>query len=103
MCALSKFTSHKEKFKCTKCGRTYIYGEDKKITGDGFESPFMYAGDWYQYQQDYINKLDVLQYQDEPVYEDTCDLIEIVERRKKVCRIKDAKVCLYGDRLTIDD
>ena len=102
-CGLSKFESHKEKFKCTKCGKTYIYGEDKRITGEGFKSPFMYAGDWYQYQQDFINELDVLQYKDEPVYIDTCDLYEIVDRRKKVRRMKRTKVCLYGDRLTIGD
>lgn len=101
-CGLSRLVSSKAEFKCTKCNKTYIYGEDKKITGAGFESRFEYAGDWYQYQQDYINRLDVLQYKDEPLYRDICDLYEIVDRKRKVRVLKDADVVLYGDRMLID-
>lgn len=64
-CGLSEFESKGNAITCRKCNRRILYGEDTSLKGDGFEFPYTFVSQWYEYQQDFVNALDVLEYQEE--------------------------------------
>ena len=101
-CGLSKFESGGNEIACCGCGRRIVYGEDKRLTGVGFDFPFGSVADWYDAQSDFVGKLDLSAYTDKPVFADTSDLYDVeLGRRKKLIR-KSVQVRLYGDRVEID-
>jgi hypothetical protein len=102
-CGLSEFESHGNEATCKKCGRTITYGEDKKISGVGFEFPFEFFGQWYDYQNQYVNSLDTTKFTEEPLYRDTACFSEVIVYQKKVPLRKDCAVSLYGDRIVLDE
>ena len=101
-CGLAEFESKGHLITCKKCGRTVEYGEDKRLTGQGFDFPFRFVGNWYDYQKQYVNSLDVTTQTIEPLFRDRARISEvIVYQRKNVLR-KDAHIELYGDRIVLD-
>lgn len=102
-CGLSEFESHGAEVTCKKCGRTVTYGEDKTFTGRGFGFPFRFVNDWYEYQQDFINTLDVTQYTEEPLYRDEASLSQVIVFRNKNHLKDHVKLALYGDRIVMDE
>ena len=58
--------------------------------------------DWYDYQSDYINQTDLSALTDAPVYEETARLSKVYAYKNKKLLKKEAKICLYGDRITVD-
>lgn len=102
-CGLTEFESHGNEAECKKCHRKIVYGEDKTITGVGFEFPFRFMTEWYDYQADFLNSLDILKFDDEPAFRDRVRISEVVlNQRKKILR-QHAAINLYGDRVTIDE
>lgn len=102
-CGLTEYESHGNEAICRKCGKTITYGEDKRISGVGFDFPFAYAGEWYDYQQTYVNSLDVTKFTDEPLYRDTATFSEVIVYQKKVLLRENCAVNLYGDRIVLDE
>lgn len=102
-CGLSTFESHGNEIQCTKCRREITYGEDKRLTGVGFDFPFPFTTGWYDYQKDYINKLDVTQYTEKPLYREQSNLSEVIVYKEKRLLRENAKIALYGDRIVIDE
>jgi hypothetical protein len=102
-CGLSEFESHGNEISCKKCGKTIHYGEDKRLSGVGFDFPFEFVGQWYDYQNDFINSLDVTQMTQEPLYRDTARLSEVIVYQKKVVLDKNCAICLYGDRVVLGE
>ena len=102
-CGLSEFESHGAEVSCKKCGRTVTYGEDKVITGKGFDFPFPFVKSWYEYQQDFVNSLDLAAMTDTPVYTDRANMSEVIFNKRKEPRRRNAELRLYGDRLVIDE
>ncbi len=102
-CGLSEFESHGNEAECKSCHRKIVYGEDKTITGIGYEFPFRFMTQWYDYQADFINNLDILQHVDEPAFRDTSNLFEVILNKRKVSLRKNAQLHLYGDRVVIDE
>lgn len=101
-CGLSTFESHGDILECKKCGRRVRYLPTKEICGEGFELPFRFVADWYDYQADYVNNLNVLELADEPLYCEEVSLCEVIPCVKKVKLDKRAKITLYGDRIEMD-
>ena len=102
-CGFSKWESKGNDITCTTCGRTVHYGEDKRLTGKDFEFPFPFVGQWYDYQEDFVNGQNVTAMKDEPIFRDEARFSEvIVYKRKQVLR-KNAQLALYGDRIVIDE
>ena len=101
-CGLSEFESRGNYIECKKCRRKVEYGKDKKLRGQGFDFPFEFVTGWYDYQEEFINRLDTGLYLDEPMYRDRAALYEVIVYRRKRRLKKDAELCLYGDRLVID-
>lgn len=102
-CGLSEFESHGNEAHCKTCGRKISYGEDKVITGEGCEFPYRFVKDWYEYQKDYINQLDLTAFEQTPAYTDTVDFSEVIVYKKKVPIRKGIQLGLYGNRMVIDE
>ena len=102
-CGLAEFESHGNEAECKVCHRKILYGEDKTITGIGYEFPFRFITQWYDYQKKYVNGLDVMQFDREPAFRDRAKMSEVVLNKRKLVLRKDAAVDLYGNRIVIDD
>lgn len=102
-CGLSEFESHGNEATCKKCGRTVTYGEDKRISGAGFKFPFEFFGQWYDYQNRFVNDLDTTELTVEPLFRDRAVFSEVIVYKKKVPLRKDCAVSLYGDRIVLDE
>lgn len=102
-CGLAEFESHDDIVMCKKCGRKVQYLPTKEFKGVGFEFPFRFAADWYEYQKTYINELDVNQYVEKPLFEDQADVSEVIINKNKVPLRTNVKISLYGNRVVIDD
>lgn len=102
-CGLSTFESHGNEIECKKCGRKIVYGTDKTLSGVGFDFHFRFVNDWYEYQKDFINKLDVTKLTDEPLYQEYARVSEVILNERKNLLLKNAQLKLYGDRLVIDE
>ena len=100
-CGLSTFESHGNEMICKKCGLTVHYGKDKRLSVAGREFPFAFVNDWYEYQQDYVNGLDVTALTDEPMYTETSDLYEVIINKRKNLLCESATIRLYGDRVEL--
>ncbi len=102
-CDLSTFVSDGKVVKCQKCGREIEHLDNKKLDGVGFKFPFKFVGDWYDYQCDFINNLDISQFYDSPVYTDEITFSKVnVYKNKKILN-KNIKLSLYGNRITVGD
>lgn len=102
-CGLSEFESHGNITECKKCHRKITYGEDKRLTGIGFDFPFGFVTEWYDHQNDYVCSLNVTDYTDKPIYRDSADISEVIVYKHKLPLRKNAEISLYGNRIGIDE
>ena len=101
-CGLSKFESHNEFCECKNCGAKIEYQPNKQIKGVNCDFPFDFVADWYDYQEEFINKLDTNDYINAPIYSDVADVFEVIINKKKVPFRKNVSISLYGDRIVFD-
>ena len=102
-CGLTTFESHGDIIHCTKCGRRIRHLTTKELEGVDCEFPHRFVADWYKWQNDYMNSTDLTALTEAPVYEETAQLSRVHAYKYKELLKKEVKVCLYGDRITIDD
>ena len=102
-CGLSEFDSCGNEIECKKCHKKIHYGEDKSLRGEGFEFPFPFVSQWYDYQKEYVNGLDLRKFVDKPVFEDIANISEVIVYKKKQPLYSDVHLCLYGDRVTVEE
>jgi len=102
-CGLSELESGGNEIKCKRCGRAIEYGEDKKLRGKGFDFPFYYVTEWYDYQKEFVCGLDLTAYIEAPMYVDSAAFIEVVPNKKKKILSENAKIKLYGNRVTVNE
>ena len=100
-CGLSTFESSGNEMVCNKCGLAVSYGEDKRLSGR--DVPFEFVAQWYDYQEDYVNRLDVNQYLAEPMYRDEAQIRKVIVYKKKELFRQKATIALYGDRVVLDE
>ena len=100
-CGLSSFESHGDTVTCQRCGRTVRYLPTKQLLGEGFDFPFEFVAQWYDYQKKFINSLDVTGMTEQPLYREPISLHEVIPCKKKVLLEKRAEITLYGDRAEI--
>lgn len=102
-CGLSVFESHGDVIACRKCSRQTRYLPSKELQGIGFESPFRFVNDWYEYQKNYVNHIDPTVHTDSSIYEDRARVSEVIVYKRKEVLYADAPVRLYGNRFEIAD
>ena len=102
-CGLSEFESHGNEIECKKCNRKITYGVDKTLKGVGFEFPYRFVNDWYEYQENFVHALDVMEHTEEAMYTEKITLSEVILYKKKVELRKEAEIKLYGDKFVVDE
>ncbi len=102
-CGLSKFESENEFCECKDCGAKIEYTPTKEIKGIDCDFPFKFVADWYDYQKEFINKLDINEYISAPIYHDEADVFEVIINKKKVPFKTRASISLYGDKIVFDE
>lgn len=102
-CGLTMFESHRDIITCKKCGLQVRYLPTKELEGVKEKIPFRFFADWYDWQCDYVRKLDIGTYVDVPIYREWVSLSEVILYQKKVRLQKKTRICLYSDRITVGD
>ena len=102
-CGLTTFKSHGDLISCTKCGMTVRHKPTKELEGVGFDFPHRFVADWYDWQNDYVNHLDTAAMTDVPLWTETARFSRVHAAKRKELLKKEATLCLYGDRITVDD
>ena len=102
-CGLSTFESHGDLISCTKCGMTVRHKPTKELEGVGFDFPHRFVADWYDWQNDYVNHLDTAAMTEAPLWTETARFSRVHAAKHKELLKKEATLCLYGDRITVDD
>ena len=102
-CGLSTFESHGNLISCTKCGMTVRHKPTKELEGVGFDFPHRFVADWYDWQSNYVNHLDTAAMTGAPLWTETARFSRVHAAKHKELLKKDAVICLYGDRITVDD
>ncbi len=100
-CGLSRFESHKDRVKCLNCSLEMKYTPEKELVGVNREIPFKYVADWYDYQCDFVNSLDLSPYFDEAMYLETANVYSVELYKKKSLLAEDAEIKLFGNRITV--
>ena len=101
-CGLSEFESHDDIISCKQCGRSIRHLPTKELAGVNCDFPHRFVANWYEWQYDYINSLDLTALTDAPIYTETVRLSLVHPCKNKDLLKKEATLCLYGDRITID-
>lgn len=98
-CGLTTFYTEGNLIKCTKCQLEAEYTENKEIKGKDF--PFKNYLEWYNYQNDYVNNLDLTKYFDELMYTETCNffIVHLYKHKERIS--KDCTIKLYGNKVEI--
>jgi len=102
-CGLAPWESSGELIQCTKCGLTVRHKATKELEGVEEDFPHRFVADWYEAQNDYVNQLDLTGMVDVPVFVDTAQFSRVHVNSHKEALADNTKVCLYGDRITVDD
>ncbi len=102
-CGLTTLESQKATITCKKCGKRVIYQSTKELCGDGFVFPFRFVSDWYEYQKEYVNGLDLSEYENQPLYRETAGLSEVILNQRKDVLRAEMSIALYGNRIMIDE
>ena len=101
-CGISPFESNGDTIRCTKCGREIRHLPTKKLEGIGFDFPHRFVADWYDWQNEYVNDLDLNALTETPLWEETASLSLVLPYKRKELLKQQTTVRLYGDRITVD-
>lgn len=101
-CGLSSFHSDGDRFRCLSCGRAVVYEPNLTLRGVDCVSPFPTLTAWYDYQKDFVSKLDLSDTRS-PLYVDEVRLTHVIMEKRKETLRKKTTLSLYGDRITFDE
>ncbi len=98
-CKLSEFESKNDTVTCKKCGLSAKYLPNKQFKDN---TPFKNVLEWYNYQCDFVNSIDISQSCDNPVFTDSVDIykVNLYKNKKLIC--KNAQIQLYYDKIVFN-
>ena len=99
-CGFSKFESRGHQIRCLSCGGQATYRKDKTLEGD---FPFTFVADWYDWQEEFVNRYDPMAHVEEPIFRDTAQVRRVIVYSHKELIRKDMPLELYGDRIVMGD
>ena len=102
-CGFAPFESHDDIIHCTKCGRRVRHLPTKELEGVDEWFPHRFVADWYDWQNHVMNETDLLALTESPVYEESVQVSRVYAYKHKTLLKKQAKICLYGNRITVDE
>lgn len=100
-CGLSAFESHADTLKCKKCGLEVKYLPTKELSCKDGSFAYRFVNDWYEAQNDFINRTDTASLTESAVWTDSASFFEVIPYKKKRIITEDGRVELYGDRITV--
>lgn len=100
-CGLSEFESHGDVITCKKCEMQIRYLPNTRLQGINCALPFPYVAQWYDYQCDFINGLELTPYIDTPLYRDQVQALEVIPYKNKKMLLDGAELRLYGNRIEV--
>ena len=100
-CGLSAFESHADTLKCKKCGLEVKYLPTKELSCKDGSFAYRFVNDWYEAQNDFINRTDTASLTESAVWTDSASFFEVIPYKKKRTITEDGRVELYGDRITV--
>ena len=101
-CGLTVFKTEKDIIECTKCGKKARYLPTKELVGVDGEFPFHFTTEWYNYQCDFISRLDLTPYKETPIFEEKHTLLsEVILYAKKNPISRNASIAIFSDRFEI--
>ena len=100
-CGLSVFESKDDIITCKRCKRQIRHLPSKELEGVGFEFPYRYVADWYEYQEKFVSQLSLSDCIETPMYRESVGLWEVILFDRKRLIDKKSEIELYGDRFVI--
>ena len=100
-CGLSEFHSEGDVIECLRCKKKVRYLPTKELSGIGSDFPFRFVKDWYEYQADYVNSLDLNSLSGDPLYTETVSFSKVELYKKKSVIFKKAALSLFKDKITV--
>ena len=100
-CGLSAFESHADTLKCKKCGLEVKYLPTKELSCKDGSFAYRFVNDWYEAQNDFINRTDTASLTESAVWTDSASFFEVIPYKKKRTITEDGRIELYGDRITV--
>ena len=101
-CGLTEWESKGDLITCKKCRRQVRHLDTKELQGIGLDFPHRFVSDWYEWQNGFVNGLDLSAMTKTPLYTETVRLSQVIPEKRKVLLKKKATLCLYGNRITLD-
>ncbi|MBQ8203169.1 MAG: 1-acyl-sn-glycerol-3-phosphate acyltransferase [Clostridia bacterium] len=102
-CGLSEFESNGDVIKCKKCGEEIKHLPTKELESKNGGFPFNFVGEWYDFQCDFINNLNVNDYINAPIYTDKIALSKINVFKNRELLNADLTARLYGNKITVGE
>ncbi len=102
-CGLSEFESSGDTVTCKRCGLKVQYLPTKELQGVDRPFPFRFLGEWYDYQESFVNDLDLSPYTDAPIHTARVQFSEVILYHNKRVLLGDTELRLYGDRLEVGE
>jgi hypothetical protein len=63
---------------CKTCRRAVRYLPTKELQGVGFDFPFRFVSEWYDWQCAFVNRLNPADHTAEPLYQECASFSEVV-------------------------
>ena len=102
-CGLTTLKSKNDIVECDICHQKIQYLPDKTLKGLTKPFPFNSIGAWYNYQRNFVHKLNLTPYEDTPMYEDKVKLFQVVLYKYKKRLKSNISLKLYGNKLCFDN
>ena len=93
--ALSTFESHGDEIECKRCGMKARYLPTKELEGINYELPYKFIANWYDAQLEFVGKLDLASFGDEPIYVEDGAIDEVIVYKHKQKLYENVKIYLY--------
>lgn len=100
-CGLTEYESKGDTVRCKKCNQEIRYLPDLTLKAKDGEFPFTHTCDWFDYQCNYINNLDVTSLSENLLYSDNVKISEVILYKSKRLIRKNAQLSLYGDKVIV--
>lgn len=97
-CGITHFHSDGNIIKCENCGMEVEYLNNKQFE-EGFQ--FKNVGEWYDYQENFINNLDLTTFGENVIFEDNVKFFEVIPYKKKNKISMKSNLKCFNDRLEI--
>ena len=99
---VTTFKTTHDVIECCSCGKQIRYLPTKELAGINGEFPFRFTTEWYDYQADFIRKLDLTAFDETPIFtENELTVSEVILYKRKKPIAKNASVSAYNGRLQL--